>query len=108
MTLSCKECGNEMRIDTNGISNHLDDGVIDYEQDDNHVALLDEPEAKYINIYGFKTEDDLNNNKETHIDSITEDGDWEQTVQSIINDNKDDYHHITTESDNGKPLPSFN
>lgn len=41
MTLLCRECGNEMQIDENGVSNHLDDGFIDYDQDADHVAIAD-------------------------------------------------------------------
>jgi len=38
----CFECGNPMRIDENGIANHLsEDGDIDYEQDKDHVALAE-------------------------------------------------------------------
>lgn len=43
-TLLCRECGNEIQIDDNGISNHLDDGFIDHEQDADHVAIADESE----------------------------------------------------------------
>jgi hypothetical protein len=97
-----------MRMDTNGVSNHLDGGVIDHEQDANHVALLDESEVNYISVYGFKTEGALDNNEETYIDSIAEEGDWERTIHSIVEDNKENYYHITVQSDNGKPLSSFN
>lgn len=39
----CHECGNEMRVDETGVSNHLTgDGGIDYEQDADHVALADD------------------------------------------------------------------
>lgn len=107
MSLLCKECGNEMRIAGDGISNHLADGLIDYEQDANHVAIADESEQNYISIYGFESESDLENNKETHIDSIAQDDAWEECVLSIIEDNKGNYHHITVQSDDGKPLPSF-
>ena len=33
---------NEMQIDENGISNHLDDGFIDHDQNAVHVAIADE------------------------------------------------------------------
>jgi hypothetical protein len=82
--------------------------MIDHDQDANHVALLDESEVNHISIYGFKTEEALENNEETHIDSITEEDDWESAVDSIVEDNRGKYYHITVESDNGKPLPSFN
>ncbi|APD92057.1 hypothetical protein BM525_19435 (plasmid) [Alteromonas mediterranea] len=42
MTLLCRECGNEMQINENGVSNHLDDGLVDYDQDADHVAITDE------------------------------------------------------------------
>jgi hypothetical protein len=42
MSQLCKECGNEMIINSDGISNHLDDGFLDYEQDASHVAIADE------------------------------------------------------------------
>jgi tRNA G37 N-methylase Trm5 len=71
------------------------------------VDLVGDSEVNHISIYGFVTEDDLNNNIEKHLDSITEDGEWEKTVQSIVNDHKSHYYHISVESDNGKPLPSF-
>jgi hypothetical protein len=32
MTMLCKECGNDMRIDTSGVSHHLDDGMIDHDR----------------------------------------------------------------------------
>ncbi|APE04170.1 hypothetical protein BM526_19570 (plasmid) [Alteromonas mediterranea] len=42
-TLYCTECGNDMKIDENGISNHIDnDGSIDYELDADHVAIAEE------------------------------------------------------------------
>lgn len=41
--MKCDECGNEMTVDENGISNHLTkDGEIDYDQDANHVAYSTE------------------------------------------------------------------
>lgn len=42
-TMSCHECGGAMRIDSSGVSNHLDDnGNIDHDTDANHVAVADE------------------------------------------------------------------
>jgi hypothetical protein len=41
MSSYCTECGNEMEIDQNGISNHLVDGEIDYDADADHVALAE-------------------------------------------------------------------
>jgi len=38
----CFKCGGPMRIDENGIANHLtEDGDIDYDQDIDHVALAE-------------------------------------------------------------------
>lgn len=42
MALICRECGNELEVDFNGISNHINDTGIDHEQDADHVALVDE------------------------------------------------------------------
>lgn len=40
--LFCAECGHEMTVDDNGVSNHLDDqGRIDFEQDETHAAIDD-------------------------------------------------------------------
>jgi hypothetical protein len=64
-------------------------------------------ELNHVTIYGFVTEEDLEKNRESHIDSLTQEGDWEDCVLSIIEENKDTFYHITVESDDGKPLPSF-
>lgn len=103
----CTECGNEMSVNDSHVSNHTNDGEVDHEQDAQHVAIADEDELTHISIYGFETEENLDNNKEKHIDSITKDGFWERCVIDIIAENKNAYYHITVESDDGKPLPSF-
>lgn len=64
-------------------------------------------DLNYISIYGFKTEEDLDNNNEHHIDSISETGNWVKDVKSIIADNKDDFFHISVQSDDGRDLPEF-
>lgn len=64
-------------------------------------------DLNYIHVMGFETESDLDADKPEHIDSISQTGDWEDDVASIIADHKDNYFHITVESDDGKPLPSF-
>lgn len=67
----------------------------------------EDEEVNHISIYGFVTESNLEANQDTHIDSIEQSGEWEKCVLSIIKENKDNYHHITVQSDDGKPLPSF-
>jgi hypothetical protein len=42
MPYICKECGDPMTIDSEGVSNHLDDGLVDYDKDAEHVAIADE------------------------------------------------------------------
>lgn len=55
--MNCKECGQEMEINNNGIANHLDsDGNIDHNADAEHVALAEEIESKVPGIV-----DEINN-----------------------------------------------
>lgn len=37
----CRECSNEMEIDYNGISNHINNDGIDHDEDADHVAIWD-------------------------------------------------------------------
>lgn len=61
-------------------------------------------DANYISIYGFRTEKDLDENNDEHIDSILEDDNHEEDIKSILAREKDNFYHITVESDDGKPL----
>ena len=65
-------------------------------------------DSNYIHVMGFETEASLDKDSAKHIDSIAEEGDWEKSVQSMIDENKFRYFHISVESDDGKPLDSFN
>ena len=56
---------------------------------------------------GFETAHCLDRDNAKHIDSVSETDDWKSSVQAIIEENKPSYFHITVESDDGKPLPSF-
>lgn len=49
-SLSCEECGEPMRIDDNGVSNHVDyDERIDWEADRDHVARAERDEHEAAN-----------------------------------------------------------
>jgi hypothetical protein len=64
-------------------------------------------ELNHISLYGFKTEDDLDNNIEQHIDSIVEDDNWIKDVNAIVASNKPKFFHISVQSDDGRRLPEF-
>ena len=71
-------------------------------------------DTNYIHIMAFKTElDEENSYQDTaetepkHIDSIAAYGDWKDSVQRIIDENKTHYHRIFLEDDLGFDLSDF-
>lgn len=65
---------------------------------------IEPTDSDHISIYGFKTENDLNNDNETHIDSITQEGDWKGCAESIVFENSANYYYISVQDDNGKHI----
>ena len=102
---TCKECGNEMEINSNGIANHLDgDGNIDFDQDADHVALADESSGRHIHIRGYESKEALENEDHENIDSLPDTEQHREEAHVIAADNETAYYHISILDDDGKSV----
>ena len=102
---TCKDCGNEMKIDSNGIANHLDsDGNIDFDQDADHVALAKQTSERLIHIHGYDSKEALESEDYEHIDSLPDTEQHREKAHAIASDNINAFYHVSILDDNGKSV----